>query len=240
MKNKSLNTGTKLAIFNTFKTRAGELTGEANRQRSIIKRLASKVNPTERTRTGIAQGIAANEEIAWKNIYSGIFHDLDKVLLPMGIAQEDGRLPIKRGPRALQESGMPYYRLTRKGVLVALAIKEIPNKGELLEEFLSETTTKSEKKFAKILVVLSQSSPKFVWGIFEKYIKAYCEQDIVEIEPFDIARLQRVADDTIQTQIEMIKAFFEFDNQHRKEWVALLDEMCIMDTTKDTKQAREA
>ncbi len=46
---------TKLAIFDTFKTKGNDLTGEANRQRSIITILASNVNPAERTRTGISQ-----------------------------------------------------------------------------------------------------------------------------------------------------------------------------------------
>jgi len=38
--------------------------------------------------------------VLWKNIYSGIFRDLDEVLLPLGIVEEEGRLPLKRGPKA--------------------------------------------------------------------------------------------------------------------------------------------
>ena len=49
---------TKLAIFDTFKTKGDELTGEANRQRAIITILGSNANPAERTRTGISQRIA--------------------------------------------------------------------------------------------------------------------------------------------------------------------------------------
>ena len=70
---------TQLSIFNTFKTKGAELTGEANRQRSIITILASNANPAERTRTGISQRIAKRQGIAWKNIYSGIFRDLDEI-----------------------------------------------------------------------------------------------------------------------------------------------------------------
>ena len=93
---------TKLAIFDTFKTKGDDLTGEANRQRAIISILGSSANPAEKTRTGISQRIAKKQGIAWKNIYSGIFRDLDEILLPMEIAEEDGRLPLKRGPKALQ------------------------------------------------------------------------------------------------------------------------------------------
>ena len=104
----------KLAIFDTFKTKDQDLTGEAKRQRAIITIQGSNANPAERTRTGISQKIAKKQGIAWKNIYSGIFRDLDEILLPMKIAEEDGRLPLKRGPKALQEKGIPYYLLTKK------------------------------------------------------------------------------------------------------------------------------
>jgi len=93
----------KLAIFDTFKTRSNDLTGEAKRQRAIISILGNSANPAERTRTGISQKIAKKQEISWKNIYSGIFRDLDEILLPMEIAEEDGRLPLKRGPKALKK-----------------------------------------------------------------------------------------------------------------------------------------
>ena len=71
----------RLAIFETFKTKTKQLTGEAKRQRSIIVTLATQVNPSERTRTGISQRIAEEHGIVWKNIYSGIFRDLDEILL---------------------------------------------------------------------------------------------------------------------------------------------------------------
>ena len=83
-------TKSKLAIFDTFKTKDNDLTGEAKRQRAIITILGSNVNPAERTRTGISQKIAKKQNITWKNIYSGIFRDLDEILLPMEIAEEDG------------------------------------------------------------------------------------------------------------------------------------------------------
>jgi hypothetical protein len=123
---------TKLSIFDTFKTKGEELTGEANRQRAIITILASNANPAERTRTGISQRIAKGQGIAWKNIYSGIFRDLDEILIPMGIAEEHGRLPLKRGPKALQEKGIPYYHLTKKGTLIALSISDVKNREKLL------------------------------------------------------------------------------------------------------------
>ena len=135
----------KLAIFDTFKTKDNDLTGEAKRQRAIITILGSGGNPAERTRTGISQKIAKKQEIAWKNIYSGIFRDLDEILLPMEIAEEDGRLPLKRGPKALQEKGIPYYHLTKKGILVGLAINGIEKMSLQLKEFFSKSDSKDKE-----------------------------------------------------------------------------------------------
>ena len=90
----------KLAIFDTFKTKDKDLTGEAKRQRAIITILGSNVNTAERTRTGISQKIAKKQEITWKNIYSGIFRDLDEILLPMGIEETTVRLPLKTSTKA--------------------------------------------------------------------------------------------------------------------------------------------
>ena len=104
-----------IAIFDTFKTRKNKFTGEAKRQRGIISHLATEQSPELRTRTSIAHVIAKKHGILWQNIYSGIFRDLDEVLIPSGVVREGGRLPLRRGPRALQLEGVPFYELTEVG-----------------------------------------------------------------------------------------------------------------------------
>ncbi|NIM25803.1 MAG: hypothetical protein GTN35_05650 [Nitrososphaeria archaeon] len=215
---------TKLSIFDTFKTKEGSLTGEAQRQRSIIRILSSKANPAERTRTGISQKIAKGQGIVWKNIYSGIFRDLDEILLPMEIAEEDGRLPLKRGPKALQEKGIPFYHLTRKGVLIALSIKEIQNKEKLLEDFFAEASPK-EKEFEKILVNLSKTSPNFTYSIFQKYVKAFCDDKIQDLLPFDLSKLQSLSDESLVIQKEILHAFLKLSKQEREEAIRFLNEI---------------
>ena len=215
---------TKLSIFDTFKTREGSLTGEAQRQRAIIRILSSKANPAERTRTGISQKIAKGQGIVWKNIYSGIFRDLDEILLPMGIAEEHGRLPLKRGPKALQEKGIPFYHLTRKGILIALSIKEIENKEKLLSEFFSNAGSK-EKEFAKILTNLSKSSPNFTYSIFQKYVKAFCDDKIKDLLPFDLAKLQSIPDESLTIQKEILQAFLKLSKQEKEDAIRFLNEI---------------
>ena len=219
-----VKSNTKLSIFDTFKTKENSLTGEANRQRSIIRILSSKANPAERTRTGISQKIAKGQGIVWKNIYSGIFRDLDEILLPMGIAEEDGRLPLKRGPKALQEKGIPFYHLTRKGILIALSIKEVENKEGLLAEFFSKADSK-EKEFEKIITNLSKSSPNFTYSIFQKYVKAFCEDKIKELLPFDLSKLQSISDESLSIQKEILEAFLKLSKQEKEDAIRFLNEI---------------
>jgi len=214
----------KLAIFDTFKTKGDDLTGEANRQRAIITILGSNANPAEKTRTGISQRIAKKQDIAWKNIYSGIFRDLDEILLPMDIAEEDGRLPLKRGPKALQEKGIPYYHLTKKGILVALSINDIKNRESLLKEFFSKSEP-AEKEFEKILTSLLTTSPIFIYSIFQKYVKAFCDNKIKELLPFDLSKLRDISDESLAIQKEVLSAFVKLSKQEKEDAIIFLDKI---------------
>ena len=214
----------KLAIFDTFKTKGDELTGEANRQRAIITILASNVNPAERTRTGISQRIAKKQEIAWKNIYSGIFRDFDEILLPMKIAEENGRLPLKRGPRALQQIGIPYYHLTKKGILIALSISEITNRENLLKEFFSKSES-TEKEFEKILSTLLKTSPNFTYSILQKYVKAFCDNKIKDLLPFDLSKLKEVSDESLGIQKEFLEAFLKLSKKEKEDTIKFLNKI---------------
>jgi len=219
-----VKSSTKLSIFDTFKTKDNSLTGEAKRQRSIIRILSSKANPAERTRTGISRKIAKGQGIVWKNIYSGIFRDLDEILLPMGIAEEDGRLPLKRGPKALQEIGIPFYHLTTKGVLIALSIKEVENKERLLKAFFSKSDPK-EKEFEKILTSLSKTSPIFTYSIFQKYVKGFCDDKIKDLLPFNISKLQNIPDESLVIQKEILEAFLKLSKQDNDDAIKFLNEI---------------
>ena len=224
IKSKEKESGVKLAIFDTFKTKGDELTGEANRQRAIITILASNANPAERTRTGISQRMAKKQGTAWKNIYSGIFRDMDEILLPMKIAEEDGRLPLKRGPKALQEIGIPYYHLTRKGILIALSISEINNRENLLKDFFSKSES-GEKDFEKIISNLLKTSPNFTYSIFQKYVKAFCNNKIIDLLPFDLSKLGKISDESLGIQKEFLEAFLKLSKQEKDEAIRFLNEI---------------
>jgi len=196
----------KLSIFETFKTKREQLTGEAIRQRHIISHLAKEDSSTLTTRTAIAQNIAKKNNLLWKNIYSGVFRDLDEILIPLEIVVEAGRLPLKRGPKALQESGIPYYQLTTKGLLVALSIDDFDQKDSVLDEFLSKAEIK-EKEFADVVKTLVKVSPKFTYSMFEIYVRAFCEGRLNSLLPFTVSKFQGISDNSFTIQNELLTGF---------------------------------
>ncbi len=213
----------KLAIFETFKTKKQELTGEATRQRSIIITLATEKNPTQRTRTAIAQRIAQENGTVWKNIYSGIFRDLDEILIPLGMVEEAGRLPLRRGPKALQEKGIPFYQLTQSGLLVSIALDEIIGREKILERFFVES--KISKEFNDEIQMIAKFAPRFVYSLFKSYVKAYCDGKFSDLLPFEKARFISVSDEAILIQKEFLESFIGMPKQEKEKTLAFLKEI---------------
>ena len=199
-----------IAIFDTFKTRKNKFTGEAKRQRGIISHLATEQSPELRTRTSIAHVIAKKHGILWQNIYSGIFRDLDEVLIPSGVVREGGRLPLRRGPRALQLEGVPFYELTEAGLLVASSIDELGEKRmKILESYITSIPIKDQddKIIYDGLLLLIRMTPSLVIKIINEYILAYSTGVIDSITPMDITKLRSVVPNHIAVEKELIEAF---------------------------------
>ena len=119
---------------------------------------------------------------------------------------EDGRLPLTRGPKALQETGVPFYKLTIKGLLVALGLNELKDKDTVLQKFLSKSEIK-EDYFKESIKILAKISPSFAYSIFEKYIKAYCDGKVKDVIPFSIIDLKKISGQTFNIQKELLEGF---------------------------------
>ncbi len=208
-----------IAIFDTFKTRKDKYTGEAKRQRGIIAHLAIEQSPEFRTRTSIAHVIAKKHGILWQNIYSGIFRDLDEALIPSGVIKEGGRLPLRRGPRALQLEGVPFYELTESGLLVASSIEELgDDRVNILEKYLGSLPAKDTTETSIIagLLLLIKKAPGFAFKIVNEYIYAYSSGLIDNIAPLDIEKLRGVISKQASIEKELIEAFIRMENSHRE------------------------
>ena len=172
------------------------------------------------TRTAIAQNIAEKNGLLWKNIYSGVFRDMDEILIPLDIVIEAGRLPLKRGPKALQEKGIPFYKLTKSGFLVALSINELENKKPVLDQFLSNTDVK-EKEFVDAIKILIKLSPKLTYSIFEIYVNAYCDGKLKSLLPFSISEFNRISKKTFTIQKELLEGFQKLSKSNKEEILKL-------------------
>ncbi len=199
-----------IAIFDTFKTKKNKFTGEAKRQRGIIIHLAMEKNPELRTRTSIAHAIAKNNGILWQNIYSGIFKDLDEVLIPSGVVKEGGRLPLRRGPKALQLEGVPFYELTETGILVASSIEELgDSRIKILESYFNgmNVSISNNEIMKKSILLLLKTIPSFVIKIISAYIYAYSTGTIDNITPITIDRFRSVIKEQISIEREFIESY---------------------------------
>ncbi len=208
-----------IAIFDTFKTRKDKYTGEAKRQRGIIAHLAIEQSPEFRTRTSIAHVIAKKHGILWQNIYSGIFRDLDEALIPSGVIKEGGRLPLRRGPRALQLEGVPFYELTESGLLVASSIEELgDDRVNILEKYLGSLPAKDTTETSIIagLLLIIKKAPGFAFKIVNEYIYAYSSGLIDNIAPLDIEKLRGVISKQASIEKELIEAFIRMENSQKE------------------------
>jgi hypothetical protein len=212
-----------LSVFQTFKTKGRELTGEAIRQRGIIMHLALETIPTKKTRTAIAHKLAEKNGTTWQNIYSGIFRDLDEILLPLGIAEEAGRLPIKRGPKALQEEGVPYYQLTEGGLLVVASLEEMEKeRTKIMEQFFEKNSNSKDKDFKKSMLLLLNVAPIFVSSILRKYVEAYSIGKIDHLIPFDAITVRNALDESIIIQRELLEGFAVLSNADKEPVINFL------------------
>ena len=158
-----------------MKTKQGRPTGEARRQRAILASLASHPRPADRTRPAIAKAVSGGGGAQWKNMYSGVFNDIEGSLVPQGLIEEEGRLPYKRGPRAVQAAGIPYYRLTRLGRLACLSLAEVPDREALIGGLVGDSESGAEKRALGAVAAIARFSPEFVDTLLGDQARAYSE-----------------------------------------------------------------
>jgi hypothetical protein len=220
-----LKRGSHIAIFDTFKTHQAKSTRESKRQRGIIAHIALEKDPSGKTRTSIAHILAKKYGIAWQNIYSAIFKDLDEVLIPAKVVKEGGRLPIKRGPKALQIEGIPYYELTNTGLIIASTIEEtgdIRYRMKLLELYISNSSLQNRNQATNNSIIndgillLSRYAPSFILKIINEYIIAYNRGEIERLDTLDLENFKKVISKQITIEKELVEACMVLSNDKKE------------------------
>jgi len=125
------------------------------------------------------------------------------------VVKEGGRLPLRRGPRALQLEGVPFYELTEAGLVVASSIEEVGNRLELLKSYIASMsyTNKDESIMIQGLLLLIDIAPSFISKIINEYIYAYTTGLIQSITPIDMKKFQNAISNKISIERELLEAF---------------------------------
>ena len=132
------------------------------------------------------------------------------------MVEEEGRLPLKRGPKVLQENGMPFYHLTKKGILVALSISETADRESMMDEFFAgEYYDTEEVPVQEMISKLQKTAPRFTFSLFEKYTKAYCDGKMPDLLPFSISNLKKASDKSSHIQMELMEGFVKMSSSER-------------------------
>lgn len=226
--------GSHIAIFDTFKTHQAKSTRESKRQRGIIAHIALEKDPSGKTRTSIAHILAKKYGIAWQNIYSAIFKDLDEVLIPAKVVKEGGRLPIKRGPKALQIEGIPYYELTNTGLIIASTIEEtgdIRYRMKLLELYILNSNLQNSNQainnsiINEGILLLSRYAPSFILKIINEYIIAYNRGEIERLDSLDLENFKKVISKQITIEKELVEACMVLSNDKKEVLKNFIDKI---------------
>ena len=204
------------SVFETFKM-TDKLTGKAKRQRKIIEIIGTSEAPNLRTKVEIAKKISKEIQRSWKNSYSGVYEDIEKVLLPHKIIEEEGRIPLKRGPRLLQKEGTGYYRLTKIGSLLLFCIKD--NKTKIDFRDFTHQSELGEK-----LNLLYTINPILCFLLLEKYASTRCMNG-EEIMPITSEKISKVSEFSLNCNFEFIKSILSHSKDDQGEILRILSQI---------------
>ncbi len=200
----------KIALFDTIKSKKG-ISNEVKRQREIIAYLASEHDPEARTRIAIAHALAKKFNTRWQNIYSSVFRDIDEILIPAEIVKEQGRLPPKRGPRALQHEGVPYYALTQAGMLIAACLDELDSRIEVVKECIASI---EQDELREGMSLLLDIAPSLVLRLIKEYV-SYYDLSVSMMIPITIDKVRNALAVSIRSELELLEAFMSLSKEEK-------------------------
>jgi hypothetical protein len=116
---------------------------------------------------------------------------------------------------------MPFYHLTKKGMIVSLAIDDISERKRILKEIINQADV-DEKQAFQIMEKLIKIAPNFGFSVFERYVKAYCEDMLDDLLPFTVENLSKSTDNSARLQIELLEGFSKLPKSDRDQTIDFL------------------
>lgn len=151
--------GAKPLLVHTFYKSKRAICSKGVKQRLIIKLLASQKSyyyPSSKpdiTRGVLAKYLSDKLGISAVNAYHYVFKELDECLVPNGFVEEHGAVATGKGPGLLQKTGIPCYRLTLLGMLVASTLEDefdLQKRIELVRHYLKSKKVLDTNEFSSI------------------------------------------------------------------------------------------
>jgi len=152
-------------------------------QRHIIASLALQLSSM--TKRAIARLIAQKFNLSLRSAYEHVMIELDRCLIPDGLVEQEGTVPAARGPRVYQINGIPCYRLTELGMLVASSLDEInmEDRKKLFQNYLKSSAELEEGKKEQLLYHLKKY-PAFTLELVKHGVSQFLEGQIKH--PLDV------------------------------------------------------
>jgi len=147
-------------------------------QRYIISLLA--LNISSMTKRALAKPLAKEFGVSMRSAYEHVMKELEECLIPDGIVELADLVLSVRGPRIYQTRGIPCYRLSNIGILIAAALDEISieERKKILQRFLaSESQLKSsnEHDIKEEILDHLQKYPQFTLELVQKGVSQFLE-----------------------------------------------------------------
>jgi hypothetical protein len=148
-------------------------------QRFIISSLALQLSSM--TRRALAKLLAQKFGVSMRSGYEHVMKELEECLIPDGIVEVADTVPSVRGPRIYRTRGIPCYRLSSIGILIAASLDEIniDERKKLLRRFLmsENTLTRSldEHGIKEEILDHLQEYPQFTLELVEKGVSQFME-----------------------------------------------------------------
>ena len=117
---------------------------------------------------------------------------------------------------------MPFYHLTKKGMIVSLAIDNISERKKILKGIINQAKDDNEKQAFEIMEKLVKIAPHFGFSVFERYVKAYCENKLDDLLPFTIENVSKSTDNSAQLQMELLEGFSKLSKLDRDQTIDFL------------------
>ena len=106
-------------------------------------------------------------------------------------------------------------------MIVSLAIDNISERRKILKDIVNKADD-DEKQAFLIMEKLVKIAPHFGFSIFERYVKAYCENKLGDLVPFTVENVSKSTDNSAQIQMELLEGFSKLSKLDRNQTIDFL------------------